>query len=217
MLFTVPQNFEFVKNFFQSLFDVARSSQKQQLFDFTTLRSTCQELFSEVFELGSRSISGNLCRLPHLVAAVKWFFIPLSGAVLTAPTALLEYQTFPRLSTPFLRFLLFQTFPTFLLYREVEVISKSKLYLKFIIGSCFLHSEGPQYKPHAAIDCCTVSSLFRRFPIHSTTNSNHASPDRCKNIDNEIQIFFRLSSVINVFSIPYTPQKRDRQIHKFIL
>ena len=52
------------------------------------------------------------------------FFIPLSGAVLTAPTALLEYQTFPRLSTPFLRFLLFQTFPTFLLYREVEVISK---------------------------------------------------------------------------------------------
>ena len=131
------------------------------------------------------------------------FFIPLSGAVLTAPTALLEYQTFPRLSTPFLRFLLFQTFPTFLLYREVEVISKSN----------FLHSEGPQYKPHAAIDCCTVSSLFRRFPIHSTTNSNHASPDWCKNIDNEIQIFFRLSSVINVFSIPYTPQKRDRQIH----
>ena len=76
MLFTVPQNLEFVKNFFQSLFDVARSSQEQQLFKFTTLRSTCQELFLEVFELGSRSISGNLCRLPHLVAAVKWFFHP---------------------------------------------------------------------------------------------------------------------------------------------
>ena len=33
-----------------------------------------KNFFSEVFELGSRSISGNLCRLPHLVAAVKWFF-----------------------------------------------------------------------------------------------------------------------------------------------
>ena len=76
MLFTVPQNFEFVKNFFQSLFDVARSSQEQQLFEFTTLRSICQELFLEVFELGSRSISGNFRRLPHLVAAVKRFFHP---------------------------------------------------------------------------------------------------------------------------------------------
>ena len=74
MLFTVPQNFEFVKNFFQSFFDAARSSQEQQLFKFTTLVSVCQELFEEVFELRFRVIRGNLFRLPHLVAAVKWFF-----------------------------------------------------------------------------------------------------------------------------------------------
>ena len=76
MLFTVPQNFEFVKYFFQSFFDVTRSSQEQQLFKFTTLGSVCQELFSEVFEARFRYLSGNHFRLPHLVAAVKWFFLP---------------------------------------------------------------------------------------------------------------------------------------------
>ena len=74
MLFTVPQNFEFVKNFFQSLSDVARSSQEQQLLSLPHSEALVKNFFSEVFELGSRSISGNLCRLPHLVAAVKWFF-----------------------------------------------------------------------------------------------------------------------------------------------
>ena len=74
MLFTVPQNFEFVKYFFQSFFDVTRSSQEQQLFKFTTLGSVCQELFSEVFEARFRYLSGNHFRLPHLVAAVKCFF-----------------------------------------------------------------------------------------------------------------------------------------------
>ena len=107
MLFTVPQNFEFVKYFFQSFFDVTRSSQEQQLFKFTTLGSVCQELFSEVFEARFRYLSGNHFRLPHLVAAVKCFFISLCGAVLTAPTALLEYQIIPRLSTPFFNFLRF--------------------------------------------------------------------------------------------------------------
>ena len=79
MLFTVPQNFEFVKYFFQSFFDVTRSSQEQQLFKFTTLGSVCQELFSEVFEARFRYLSGNHFRLPHLVAAVKCFFISLCG------------------------------------------------------------------------------------------------------------------------------------------
>ena len=61
---------------FWSFWGKTRSSQEQQLFKFTTLRSDCQEPFSEVFELGFRSISGNLCRLPHLVATVKRFFHP---------------------------------------------------------------------------------------------------------------------------------------------
>ena len=61
------------------------------------------------------------------------FFISLCGAVLTAPTALLEYQIIPRLSTPFFNFLRFfyfslyfqgccsvilTCFPTFHLYRK---------------------------------------------------------------------------------------------------
>ena len=59
---------------FSKFFDVARSSQEQQLFKFTTLGSVCQELFSEVFEARFRYLSGNHFRLPHLVAAVKCFF-----------------------------------------------------------------------------------------------------------------------------------------------
>lgn len=41
-------------------------------------------------------------KLPHFAAAVKCFFLSLSGAVLTAPTALLEYQTVRQKSTLFL-------------------------------------------------------------------------------------------------------------------
>ena len=65
-------------------------------------------------------ISSNLFRLPHLSLAVKNFFhffparlitaptaLSLCGAVLTAPTALLEYQILPLLSIPFSRFFYF--------------------------------------------------------------------------------------------------------------
>ena len=88
-----------------------RSSQEQQLFKFTTLRSACQELFSEVFELGFRSISGNLCRLPHLVAAVKRFFLPAlrrsayrTDSFVRIPNLSPFVNTFLRLSSLFLIF-----------------------------------------------------------------------------------------------------------------
>ena len=69
--------------------------------------SFVKNFFQEVLSFRFPVICGNLFRLPHLVAAVKCFFISLCGAVLTAPTALLEYQILPLLSIPFSRFFIF--------------------------------------------------------------------------------------------------------------
>ena len=55
-------------------------------------------------------ISSNLFRLPHLSLAVKNFFHFFPARLITAPTALLEYQILPLLSTPFFAFSRF--FPT---------------------------------------------------------------------------------------------------------
>ena len=107
MLFTVPQNFEFFKYFFQSFFDVTRSSQEQQLFKFTTLGSVCQELFQKFLRLASVISAATILGYHILWLLSSVFFISLCGAVLTAPTALLEYQIIPRLSTPFFNFLRF--------------------------------------------------------------------------------------------------------------
>ena len=52
-------------------------------------------------------ISSNLFRLPHLSLAVKNFFHFFPAWLITAPTALLEYQIIPHLSTPFSNFLRF--------------------------------------------------------------------------------------------------------------
>ena len=49
-------------------------------------------------------ISSNLFRLPHLSLAVKNFFHFFPARLITAPTALLEYQILPLLSTPFFAF-----------------------------------------------------------------------------------------------------------------
>ena len=46
-------------------------------------------------------ISSNLFRLPHLSLAVKNFFHLFPARLITAPTALLEYQILPLLSIPF--------------------------------------------------------------------------------------------------------------------
>ena len=50
-------------------------------------------------------ISSNLFRLPHLSLAVKNFFHFFPARLITAPTALLEYQILPLLSIPFSSFL----------------------------------------------------------------------------------------------------------------
>ena len=52
-------------------------------------------------------ISSNLFRLPHLSLAVKNFFHFFPAWLITAPTALLEYQILPLLSIPFSRFFYF--------------------------------------------------------------------------------------------------------------
>ena len=52
-------------------------------------------------------ISSNLFRLPHLSLAVKNFFHFFPAWLITAPTALLEYQILPLLSIPFSRFFIF--------------------------------------------------------------------------------------------------------------
>ena len=52
-------------------------------------------------------ISSNLFRLPHLSLAVKNFFHFFPARLITAPTALLEYQILPLLSIPFSRFFYF--------------------------------------------------------------------------------------------------------------
>ena len=49
-------------------------------------------------------ISSNLFRLPHLSLAVKNFFHFFPARLITAPTALLEYQILPSLSIPFFTF-----------------------------------------------------------------------------------------------------------------
>ena len=49
-------------------------------------------------------ISSNLFRLPHLSLAVKNFFHLFPARLITAPTALLEYQILPLLSIPFFTF-----------------------------------------------------------------------------------------------------------------
>ena len=133
MLFTVPQNFEFVKYFFQSFLTSLAALRSSNFFSLPHSEAFVKNFFSEVFEARFRYLSGNHFRLPHLVAAVKCFFISLCGAVLTAPTALLEYQIIPHLSTPFSNFLRFfyfslyfqgccsvilTCFPNFHLYRK---------------------------------------------------------------------------------------------------
>ena len=73
--FTLSHLFLFVKNFFQK---------------FLKLAST----------ISAATILGY--HILWLLSSV--FFISLCGAVLTAPTALLEYQIIPHLSTPFFNF-----------------------------------------------------------------------------------------------------------------
>ena len=74
MLFTVPQNFDFVKHFFQSFLTSLAALRSSNLFSLPHSEAFVKNFFSEVFEARFRYLSGNHFRLPHLVAAVKCFF-----------------------------------------------------------------------------------------------------------------------------------------------
>ena len=107
MLFTVPQNFEFVKNFFE-VFEAEPAALRSSNF----LRLPHSEAIVKNFFQKFLNSASDLSAATFVGYHILWllssgFFIPLSGAVLTAPTALLEYQTFPHLSTLFFIFLRF--------------------------------------------------------------------------------------------------------------
>ena len=104
----------FVKSFFQKIFDSRSECFSQQLFQSTTSSWLCQVLFSEVFDSARCPLAATLLGY-HIFRCLSTTFFevfrlsfqaasPSSHFVTTAPTALLEYQTFPHLSTPFFTF-----------------------------------------------------------------------------------------------------------------
>ena len=90
------------RTFFKVFWRFFLSSRVKQFFKFTTLRKLCQELFFRSFWTFAFRSSAATCLGYHILWPLSSvFFTPPAGAVLTAPTALLEYQTFHHLSTPF--------------------------------------------------------------------------------------------------------------------
>ena len=107
MLFTVPQNFEFVKNFFE-VFEAKPAALRSSNFSSLPHSEVLVKNFFQKFLNSASDLSAATFVGYHILWLLSsGFFFPLSGAVLTAPTALLEYQTFPHLSTPFCDFLRF--------------------------------------------------------------------------------------------------------------
>ena len=96
--------FEFVKYFFQKFFDIfVLILRFQQLFLSYHNQFALSRTFLKVFNFARCFVrAATFDKLPHFAAAVKCFFLSLSGAVLTALTALLEYQTVRQKSTLFL-------------------------------------------------------------------------------------------------------------------
>ena len=95
--------FEFVKYFFQKFFDIFVLILRFQQFFKLPQSVRFVKNFLKVFNFARCFVrAATFDKLPHFAAAVKCFFLSLSGAVLTAPTALLEYQTVRQKSTLFL-------------------------------------------------------------------------------------------------------------------
>ena len=91
----------FVKHFFQSFLTPGQRCIVSNFFSLPHPVRFVKNFFQKLLNSRFRYLSGNSHRVPHLVAAVKCFFLSLAGAVLTAPTAQLEYQILPHLSTLF--------------------------------------------------------------------------------------------------------------------
>ena len=99
----------------------SKLQEKVQEFEVTDTYdgSRLDKFLSAIYSGQSRTFFQKFLKLASVISAatilgyhILWllssvFFISLCGAVLTAPTALLEYQIIPRLSTPFSNFLRF--------------------------------------------------------------------------------------------------------------
>ena len=77
---------------------------------YKTSSRLSRTFFRSFLASGPSRMCGNFLSLPHLSFAVKNFFHFSPAQLITAPTALLEYQILPLLSTPFFAFSRF--FPT---------------------------------------------------------------------------------------------------------
>ena len=113
MLFTVPQNFEFVKYFFQSFLTSLAALRSSNFFSLPHSEAFVKNFFQKFLKLASVISAATILGYHILWLLSSVFFISLCGAVLTAPTALLEYQIIPHLSTPFFNFLRFFYFPLY--------------------------------------------------------------------------------------------------------
>ena len=74
---------------------------------YHTQKRLSRTFFQKFLKLASVISAATILGYHILRLLSSVFFISLCGAVLTAPTALLEYQIIPRLSTPFFNFLRF--------------------------------------------------------------------------------------------------------------
>ena len=72
---------------------------------YKTSSRLSRTFFRSFLASGPSRMCGNFLSLPHLSFAVKNFFHFSPAQLITAPTALLEYQILPPLSIPFFPFL----------------------------------------------------------------------------------------------------------------
>ena len=99
--------FSFVKNFFQSFLTSDPLCIVSNFFSLPHSEAFVKNFFQKFLKLASAISAATILGYHILWLLSSVFFISLCGAVLTAPTALLEYQIIPRLSTPFSNFLHF--------------------------------------------------------------------------------------------------------------
>ena len=138
MLFTVPQNFEFVKYFFQSFLTSLATLRSSNFFSLPHSEAFVKNFFQKFLKLASVISAATILGYHILWLLSSVFFISLCGAVLTAPTALLEYQIIPRLSTPFSNFLRFFIFPCIFKAAALSYLSFNIYYSAVLISpSCF--------------------------------------------------------------------------------
>ena len=178
MLFTVPQNFEFVKYFFQSFLTSLAALRSSNFFSLPHSEAFVKNFFQKFLKLASVISAATILGYHILWLLSSVFFISLCGAVLTAPTALLEYQIIPRLSTPFFNFLRFFIFPCIFKAAALSYLSFNIYYSAVLISpSCFpsLHL----YRKSAGFPAPFLSQQ-QRLQLFSTERSIYRLRDLCE-------------------------------------